>query len=551
MGALRFHVVRRNCLPEAVLERVYVTGLDGTAWVSRSRWDGDVLVIERAEHDSGNVHVPVLFSGLSMGAGSGAGADAGASSDASESSTPGVRLDLGERTVSTACLMEREQPYLLEVELARGTLNQLRNQIAAWHQVGMAIPEEVREQLARATGAFAAAATLQTEPATAASRALEALRQAVEATDRLGESYTQQAISVRRRHTATLPTLVGANLGNVVPAGETESLFCDTFTITVIPAVWRRIEPTEGQREWDLVDAQVHWCQKHRQKICSGPLLRFDVAGTPDWLYLWEGDYESLAGFMLDHVKAVIERYRGRFQVWQIAARVNLGGSLSLTEQQSLSIVARAVELARGLDPQTPIVISFDQPWAEYMASRDAELSPMQLADTLVRAELGLAGLGIEINAGYHPEGSGWYGLLEYSQILDRWSVLGLPLVMLVSSPSSGVDFAVGSKSNQERASANSSKSREQSRDGNGVETKPAPLMGNGVTDGSERQAQWVRRYLPMMLAKNCVQMVIWNQLFDSPDLEYPHGGLFDSQGAAKPALAAVREARRSCLGTE
>ena len=41
-----------------------------------------------------------------------------------------------------------------------------------------------------------------------------------------------------------------------------------------------------------------------RPAICAGPLLELDDRGVPDWTYLWEGDFQSILRFMLDHVRA-------------------------------------------------------------------------------------------------------------------------------------------------------------------------------------------------------------------------------------------------------
>jgi len=46
--------------------------------------------------------------------------------------------------LSTASLMEREPRYHLPVELARGTLNRVRNQLAAWEQAGLVLADTVR-----------------------------------------------------------------------------------------------------------------------------------------------------------------------------------------------------------------------------------------------------------------------------------------------------------------------------------------------------------------------------------------------------------------------
>ena len=57
--------------------------------------------------------------------------------------------------------MERDSVYHLSVELARGSLNRLRNQIALWQSVGMTIAAAVSKQVEQSLEHLALAATLQ------------------------------------------------------------------------------------------------------------------------------------------------------------------------------------------------------------------------------------------------------------------------------------------------------------------------------------------------------------------------------------------------------
>ena len=82
------------------------------------------------------------------------------------------------------------------------------------------------------------------------------------------------------------------------------------------------------------------------------------------------------------------------------------GHALGLGEEARLQLAAKAIATVRQLDPTTPRVVSFDQPWAEYLASEQLDLGAFHFADALVRANLGLSGVGLEINVGYHPGGS-------------------------------------------------------------------------------------------------------------------------------------------------
>src|SRR3990172_7541683 len=154
MGLMRLTVQDRDRIPPGGLGQVYMCGQDELPWYGRAYLSGDQLIVERAESDSGCVFVP-------------------------------WRIDRqGVILIGTATLMERDRPYQLEVELARGTINRLRNQLAHWEMLGLAVPIAVRDEVLGATQHFSRAATAQ-EPATAAESAEHALTAAADAMDRL------------------------------------------------------------------------------------------------------------------------------------------------------------------------------------------------------------------------------------------------------------------------------------------------------------------------------------------------------------------------------
>lgn len=492
MGLMRFYVHDRDRISESDLGKIYLAAADELPWFGRAFFSGEQLVIERVENDSGTVWLPRTIDGL------------------------------GELMVGTATLMERERPYLLEVELARGMVNRLRNHLYGWESLGLVTPAEFRERTQHAIRLLAHAATAQQEPEIAAKFAEEALTEAAQAAFQLADLYSEQALALRLRQGAKLGTLLGIRLGHEPAPPAIAAKLPETFNLLSLPFAWRGIEATEGHRRWGIADAQVNWAQSLGLKIAGGPLLEFDERRVPDWTYLWEGDFESLAALMVEHVRAVVKRYRGRVNLWQVASRMNRGHVLALTEEQRLQIVARSVRTVRETDSRTPVVVSFDQPWAEYMANESVELAPLHFADALVRADLGLSGLGLELNIGYWPHGSLARTPLAFSRLIDQWSLLELPLLLSLSTASSGAAD-------------------------NHVLGKSQVREGSKQID-SATQRDWIERFLPLLLAKNCVQVVIWNQMSDALPHEFPHGGLFDQQNEAKPALAAIHNVRTEYL---
>ena len=61
-------------------------------------------------------------------------------------------------------------------------------------------------------------------------------------------------------------------------------------------------------------------------------------------------------------------------------------------------------------------------------------------------------------------------------------------------------------------------------------------------------QAAWVRGCLPMMLAKNAVQIVEWGQLTDTRTHSFPHGGLFGADNYEKPIVEELFRLRKHYL---
>ncbi|MEM8943555.1 MAG: endo-1,4-beta-xylanase [Planctomycetota bacterium] len=490
MGMIRFRLHDRDRIAPGALDRIFVAGLEEIPWSTRARFEGDQLVVERSLSDSGFVSVPWQVEGL------------------------------GSRVLNTATLMERERPYVLEVELARGLIQRIRTRLFMWETLGLAAPPELKEQLHTATREFSLAATSQDELAEAAVSANRAISLALSAGEALVASYAKQAIAARRRQ-SPVPTLMGVNLGAETPSVALRQQLADACNIVQLPVAWRTIEQTEGKREWKPTEVQLAWAQKAGLKVAAGPLLRMDSFGTPDWMVLWEGDFDNLARVALEHVRAVVTRYAGRVHLWHVASRINTGKLMQLEEEQRLHLVAQALDVVRQIDPRTPTVVSFDQPWAEYMAQQDEDLAPLHYADALVRADLGISGFGLEINAGYAPHGSGHRATFELGRLLDQWSIWGLPLMLSISTASSAADDP-------------------QARLNTEIDLSQATA--------THPQREWAATTLPLLLARSAVQVVFWNQLTDSQPHDFPHAGIFDARNQAKPTLGLMRDLRKSCL---
>jgi hypothetical protein len=207
-----------------------------------------------------------------------------------------------------------------------------------------------------------------------------------------------------------------------------------------------------------------------------------------------------------------------------VVHRAASGEILGLTEEEQIRITARAIQVAHQSDPSAQLTIGIDRPWAEWMGSSHFQLGPLHLCDYLLRADLGLSGVAIEIAPGFSPPGSHMRDLFELSKLLDLYSLLNVPLHVWMALPS-----GAGADPNAEPLAK--------------VEPTqwPAPLDEN-------LQAEWGAKWIALAVSKPFVRTLSWLQLSDAFPHLYAHAGLLRPDQSAKPLVAWMQMLRKETL---
>jgi hypothetical protein len=81
------------------------------------------------------------------------------------------------------------------------------------------------------------------------------------------------------------------------------------------------------------------------------------------------------------------------------------------------------------------------------------------------------------------------------------------------------------------------------------AKTIAAELIESPEMPQQDSQLVLASTVAPLLLGRTSVQVVLWNQLTDHEPHEFPHGGLFDAKGSAKPTLGMLRDLRKACGG--
>ncbi len=484
-----------------------------------------------------------------------------------------VRVQGGEEVVvlQTCLLPERERPYLLSLELARHRLMLTFNKLEDWAlfdlasgDAGLKLFEEARQAFTEALvivgGEHASKADLETGgySAKADQLARRALSLALEASELLTQTQMRAQHAKRmsgelaaaaakvalpksaitehettRSRNALLgsagvilptPPQIGVSVGpqQFTPALCKAVQSCCDFLC--MPMRWVDMEPTEGRYLFGNTDRWIEWAVRTAKlPIVGGPLIDFRKGVLPEFLYIWEHDYETLRELVYEHVKTLVTRYRRTVSTWTVVSGLHVSSNFTLSLEQVMDLTRLCVMVVRKLQPSAKVQVQIDQPWGEYFAaSATRAMPPIMYAEMVNQAGINPDLLALRVEMGQPEAGRATRDLMSFSAMLDKYAGLEKPLsIAALSAPS-----------------------QEPKADELGLENGHAP--GRWRQPWSEAaQAEWLAQMLSVAASKPYVHSVCWAELYENGKAsEARHDGLIDSSGKPKPALNRLAEIR-------
>lgn len=124
---------------------------------------------------------------------------------------------------------------------------------------------------------------------------------------------------------------------------------------------WEKIEPLENQFDWEGGDALVELAETHGIEVAGHVLVWHQQ--TPDWVFQDASgnpaSRELLLARMENHINAVVGRYKGRVQSWEVVNEaLNEDGSLRQTPWLEIigeDYIEKAFEFAHAADPEAKL----------------------------------------------------------------------------------------------------------------------------------------------------------------------------------------------------
>ncbi|MEQ9460178.1 MAG: endo-1,4-beta-xylanase [Phycisphaeraceae bacterium] len=435
--------------------------------------------------------------------------------------------DLGELTLQTCLLPDRDEPYRLSIELARHRLMLLYTMLEEWSMFDLPEQHPVHRRSIEARTNFIEALSQQhDDPAAADHYANLALIAALDATEELVLAHAELLLD-RRIAAEKLPSyLLGIGVPMAHDSDHTTKLLAGISSLVAIQSPWNALAPVEDDNAWDDMDRWAEWSKQKNIPLAAGPLISFEPSHVPDWVYMWEHDYETLRDLIYDHVERVVTRYKDTVSVWNVVSGLHVNQNFPLSFDQVMDITRTATRLVKRLQPSSRALIGIREPFGEYYAANVRSIPPALYADLVVQAGNVFDGFSLQILMGQARSGQYCRDLMQIATLIDRFGTLGKPLQLVIGVPSAPVTSEmINDPSSDLPADAHA-----------GTWRKP----WNTVVQG-----HWLEAVTQIAASRPFVETVLWKEAVDHPDMSLPLAGLLSESLELKPAAARLIELRK------
>lgn len=438
--------------------------------------------------------------------------------------------ELGELSIQTCLLPERIEPYILTIELARHRLMTLYSKLEEWSMFDLDADHPVTRRGNRAKELFIKSLCIQQDDhAKAYQVAQEALELALDASEELALAHARLLLD-RRVTTGALPK---APIGcGVCPDHINDALrlgLSSNFDYVQLPMPWRSLAPQEGENRWETIDNWAGWIEQSKTPVIAGPLISFEPSNLPDWLYIWEHDYDTARDMVYEHVENVVNRYKDRVSFWNVVSGLHVNSHFTFNFEQLMDLTRMTTMLVKKLQPSAKVLVELRQPFGEYYSTNQRSIPPLMYADLIVQSGIQFDAFGIRLLMGQAVAGHYTRDIMQVSQLLDQFSMFNKPVHLTIAAPSEPVTQMMIPASET----------------GEPID----PVSGHWRRPWSPQvQSYWLEAVCQIAASKPFVDSVAWQDLADHADIELPLGGLLSDEFVPKMTLRRMINFRRNLL---
>ncbi len=422
----------------------------------------------------------------------------------------------GKVLLPTTCLPEREQPYNLNVEIARAKLMQIINKREDWSFFNQL--EGLADFSKEAQDLFIQAVQNISDAPLASKLADKSLEKAIVFSEKLAGEQADSLFDARSKNHGFGKGCLGCQVDTKrITTPEYLEKLLKLFGFVTIPVNWAQIEFHKGTYDFSTVDACVEAFSKKKIAIGAGPLLCFSKEYLPKWLLKSEAGFEKIREAAYQFVSNMVTRYSGNIHAWRVVSGLNVFNYFGFSFEQVLEMT-RAVNMAvkQGSDRALKI-IEISNLWGEYYATAANTIPPLVYVDMVVQSGISFDAFGLAMHFGKDQAGMHIRDMMQISAGLDYFAPIAKPLYITeVEVPS---------------------------QDGSGLYDGEVAGVWHEKWDQS-RQGQWIEQFYKIALSKPFVERVTYSNLADTDDSTIANSGLLTVEQEPKESFQTLNRLR-------
>lgn len=421
--------------------------------------------------------------------------------------------------LETTRLQQRDKPYNLNVELARFRLMRIMQKQEDWNLFDFPRADKFSQKFSEAQNMLAEALGKMDTPGEAALMADKALAASIDLSEQLAQFHGELLLGRRRVTNGFVRHIFGCRVEPSITNEKYKEAVAANFDYCVLPMSWKQLQPQENTFVTEALDDWIDTLSRKRVPTIAGPLIRLDASGAPDWMAIWEHDFDMLREMTFEFLQKVVTRYRKPIAAWNVVGGMETNAAFNLTFEQIIELTRLLVSQVKNLIPTARTLITISNPFGEYHAKPKASVPPMLYAEMVAQSGINFEAFALEMEIGAPTPGNFTRDLFQLSSMLDRFSTLGRPVfITAIGVPGRyDADFEGG--------------------------PNPAAAGRWHKPWDPQLQADWMEAIYNMAMSKPYVESIAWSNLADiQPSL--PGGGLLDDLLRPKPSFQRLQQLR-------
>jgi len=428
----------------------------------------------------------------------------------------------GKVLLPTTCVPEKEEPYILNVEIARAKLMQIVIKREDWSFFNET--EELGDISKEAQDLFIQALQNISDAPLASKLADKALKKAIVFSEELASKQSEYMFEARSRNHGFGRGCLGCIIDpEQISNPKYIERLLKLFGFITIPLNWGQLEPERGIYDFSKTDACIELLNKKRLAISAGPLLRFSKDYLPKWLLASKSGFEKIRETAYEFVSLVVSRYP-IIRSWCVTSGLNSINHFGFSFEQVLEMNRAASMAVKAASDRALKIIEVSNPWGEYYATMPNSIPPLVYVDMVVQSGINFDAFGLQMRFGKDEAGMHVRDMLHMSSLLDYFAPIAKPVyITAVEVPSANGSGSYGSE-----------------------------VAGIWHKEwGQSQQGQWLEQFYKIALSKPFVDRVTYSNLCDVKGSTIANSGLLTSELEPKKSYQTLGKLRETIFNRE